>query len=69
MAKCSLTGKSFLNGNRVSHSNIKTKHKSFANVQKKRIFDIETGKWVTLKLSTRAIRMLDKKPLSKWMAK
>ncbi len=64
MAKCQVSGKSWMNGNRVSHSNIKTKHKLKANIQKKRIFEIESGKWVRLKISTRALRTLNKKALS-----
>lgn len=64
MAKCSITGKSWMNGNRVSHSNIKTKHKLKANIQKKRIFDVESGRWVRLKISTRALRTISKNSLA-----
>jgi large subunit ribosomal protein L28 len=68
MAVCTLTGKSWMNGNRVSHSNIKTKRKVKANVQSKRIFDVETGRFVRVKLSTRALRTLNKKSLSACLA-
>lgn len=64
MAICSITGKSWMNGNRVSHSNIKTKRKVSANIQRKRIFDVETGRWVRVRLSTRALRTLNLKSLS-----
>lgn len=64
MAKCSITGKSWMNGNRVSHSNIKTKHKLKANIQKKRVFDVESGRWVRLKISTRALRTINKNSLA-----
>lgn len=64
MAICSITGKSWMNGNRVSHSNIKTKRKVSANIQRKRIYDVETGKWVRVRISTRALRTLNLKPLS-----
>lgn len=64
MAICSITGKSWMNGNRVSHSNIKTHRKVSANIQKKRIFDVETGRWVRVRLSTRAIRTLNIKSFS-----
>ena len=64
MAKCELTGKSRMNGNKVSHSNIKTKKVTKANIQSKRIFDVETGKWVRMKISTSALRTLNKKSLS-----
>ncbi|MBL4818890.1 MAG: 50S ribosomal protein L28 [Deltaproteobacteria bacterium] len=69
MAVCTLTGKSWMNGNRVSHSNIKTKRKLKANVQNKRIFDVETGRYVRVKISTRALRTLNKKSLSACLAK
>lgn len=64
MAKCELTGKSRMNGHKVSHSNIKTKKVTKANVQSKRVYDVETGRWVKLKISTRALRTLNKKSLS-----
>ncbi len=69
MAVCTLTGKSWMNGNRVSHSNIKTKRKLKANVQNKRIFDVESGQWIRVKLSTRAIRTLNRKTLSACLSK
>jgi len=68
MAICKLTGKSWMNGNRVSHSNIKTKHRLKANIQKKRVYDIETGRFVTVRLSTRALKTLNKKSLSNMLA-
>ncbi len=64
MAKCALTGKSIMNGHKVSHSNIKTKKKWRPNVQTKRVYDIETGRFVRVKISTSAIRTLNKKSLS-----
>ena len=64
MAICNATGKSWMNGNRVSHSNIKTKRRLSANIQKKRVFDVESGKWIRVQLSTRALRTLNKKSLS-----
>jgi len=66
MAVCSITQKSYMTGHKVSHSNIKTKRKTFANIQKKRIFDPETGRFITLKISTRALRTLNKKSLSQF---
>lgn len=65
MAVCMLTGKSWMNANRISHSNIKTKRRLKANIQKKRFFDVETGRFVTLRISMKALRMLSKKSLSK----
>jgi len=64
MARCQLTGKGWMNGHKVSHSNIKTKKKWHPNLQKKRIFDVETGRWVKMTLSTSAIKTLNKRSLS-----
>jgi large subunit ribosomal protein L28 len=58
-----------MNGNRVSHSNIKTKRQLHPNVQKKRVFDIETGRFYKLNLSTRAIRTLNKHSLAHMVRK
>jgi len=61
--RCSITGKTNNFGNAVSHSNRHTRRIQRANIQKKRMFIPELGKEVTLKLSTRAIRTLNWKPL------
>lgn len=58
--KCQLTKKSRLHGHRVSHANNKTKHVFFTNLQTKRLFVPSLNKFVRLKLSTRAIRTIDK---------
>lgn len=63
MAKCKITGKGPLVGHRVSHSNIKTKHRQQPNMQRKRIWDETTNSWVTLRLSTTALRTVQKKGL------
>ncbi len=67
---CDLTGKRRLVGNKVSHSNIKTKMTQKPNLQMKTVYDPESGKKIRLKLSTRAIRTLDKVgSLSKFLRK
>lgn len=63
MARCELTGKKWMNGHKVSHSNIKNKKKWGVNIQTKRVFDVETGRWVRLKISTSALKTLNKKSL------
>ena len=57
---CQLTGKRPITGNNVSHSNRKTKRRFIPNLQKKRFFIPETGEWVTLKVTTSAIRTINK---------
>lgn len=62
MAKrCMVTGKGPLTGNRVSHSNRKAKKRSMPNLQTKRYWLPTQGRWVTLRLTTRAMRTIDKK--------
>ena len=58
--KCLFTGSRPNVANRVSHSNIKTKTRQLPSVQKRRFWWIEGGRWVTLKVSTRAMRTIDK---------
>jgi len=60
---CQVTGKKPITGNKVSHSNIKTKRRFLPNLQTKRFFLAEEDKWVTLKLSSEAIRTINKKGL------
>jgi large subunit ribosomal protein L28 len=57
---CQLSGKRPISGNHVSHSNHKTRRKFYPNLQKKRFFIPETGKWVTLKVTTRVLRTINK---------
>ncbi len=61
---CDLTGKKVISGNNVSHSHRKTRRKFYPNLQTKRFFLVEEDKWITLKVSTSAIRNIDKLGLS-----
>ncbi|MEI7803403.1 MAG: 50S ribosomal protein L28 [Bacteroidota bacterium] len=61
---CQVTGKKALSGHKVSHSNIKTKRRFEPNLQKKRFFIPEEGKWVTLKITTSAVRTITKNGIS-----
>jgi large subunit ribosomal protein L28 len=60
---CQVTGKIPVGGNKVSHSNIKTKRRFLPNLQKKKFYLVEEDKWITLKLSTDAIRTINKNGL------
>jgi large subunit ribosomal protein L28 len=51
----------------VSHANNKRRKKWNANIQSKRVFDSETGTWVRLKVSARALRTISKKGLAATM--
>jgi large subunit ribosomal protein L28 len=60
---CQVTGKRPVTGNKVSHSNIKTKRRFLPNLQQKRFFLAEEDRWVTLKLSSEGIRTINKRGL------
>jgi large subunit ribosomal protein L28 len=60
MARSEITGRRKLKGNHVSHSNIKTKRWQNVNVQRRRVWVPELARYVTLKLTTRDIRSIDK---------
>jgi large subunit ribosomal protein L28 len=60
---CQVTGKVPMGGHKVSHSNIKTKRRFLPNLQKKRFYLVEEDKWITLKVSTEAIRTINKNGL------
>jgi len=60
---CQVTGKTPMGGHKVSHSNIKTKRRFLPNLQTKRYFLAEEDKWITLKLSSAAIRTINMKGL------
>jgi len=57
---CDLTGKMRQVGNTVSHSNRKAKTLNMPNLKVKKIYDPETKQTIRLRLSTNAIRTLDK---------
>ena len=60
MARSDITGKRKLKAQNVSHSNIKTKRWQHMNIQTRRIWVPELRRFVTLNLSTRDMRTIDK---------
>lgn len=58
--KCAFTNKGSFVGNRVSHANNKTRVRLFPNLQEKRVWIPSQKKFVRIKLSTSALRTLDK---------
>lgn len=58
---CELTGTTVQYGNNVSHANNRTRRRFLPNLQKKRVWVAEEGKFVTVKATARALRTLDKK--------
>ncbi|WP_457615677.1 50S ribosomal protein L28 [Lutibacter sp.] len=61
---CELTGKKAMVGNNVSHALNRTKRKFGANLIKKRFYIPEEDKWITLKVSTSALKNINKKGIS-----
>ena len=61
---CQVTGKRPVSGHKVSHSNIKTKRRFLPNIKTKRFFLAEEDRWITLKLSSTALRTINKNGLS-----
>jgi large subunit ribosomal protein L28 len=60
MARSEITGKRRLKANNVSHSNIKTGRWQKVNVQERRLWVPELGRYLSVKLTTRDIRTVDK---------
>jgi len=61
---CQLTGKKAMGGNHVSFSNRKTRRQFKVNLKRKRFFDADTQTWITLRVSTSALKNINKKGIS-----
>ncbi len=59
--RCPLTGKGVLTGNNVSHANNKTRRRFLPNLQRTGVVSDALGETVRLKMSTRALRTIDKR--------
>lgn len=57
---CQLTGKRMMVGNNVSHSKRRTKRRFYPNLIRKKFYIPEEDSWVTLKISTSALRTVNK---------
>ena len=58
---CQVTGKHPMAGNNVSHSNIKTKRRFLPNLHHHRFWVESENRWVKLRVSTKGLRIIDKK--------
>lgn len=61
---CELTGKRAMVGNNLSHAMNKTKRKFNVNLKKKRFYIPEEDQWITLKVSTSALKNINKRGIS-----
>lgn len=57
---CQVTGKGPMVGNHVSHANNKTKRRFLPNLQSRRFWVESENRWVRLRVSTQALRTIDK---------
>ena len=66
MAKvCPITGKRPMMGNNVSHANNKTRRRFIPNLQKRRIWLESQKRYITMRITTRGIRIIDKYGIEK----
>lgn len=69
MAKvCEITGKRPMYGNNVSHANNKTRRRFEPNLQNKRFWIPSEKRWVKLKVSAKAIKIISKKGIESVLA-
>jgi len=69
MAKvCQVTGKRPVTGNNVSHANNKTKRRFLPNLQTHRFWVESENRFVKLRISTKAMRIIDKKGIDSVLA-
>lgn len=62
---CPVTGRRRHRARNVSHANNKTRKWQQPNLQSKRIFDEQSGRWIRVKVSARGLRTITKNGLSK----
>jgi len=62
---CAITGKGPTSGNNVSHANNRTRRRFLPNLQKRRIWNPSENRFVTLRVSTRGLRTIDKLGIEK----
>ena len=63
---CDLTGAKANNGMAVSHSHIRTKKLQQVNLQKRRLWWDEGNRWINLRISTKALKSIQKLGLGKF---
>lgn len=59
--RCQVTGKKPMSGNNVSHANNKTKRRFMPNLQTQRFFVPSENRWITLRVTARGIKTINKK--------
>ncbi|GGI86326.1 50S ribosomal protein L28 [Legionella impletisoli] len=62
---CQVTGKRPITGNNVSHANNKTRRRFLPNIKTHRFWVEEENRYVSLKVSTKGMRIIDKLGIKK----
>jgi large subunit ribosomal protein L28 len=57
---CDVTGKGVRSGNNVSHANNKTRRRWLPNLHERRFWVASENRWIKLRVSTQALRTIDK---------
>ena len=65
---CQVTGKAPMVGHHVSHANNKTKRRFMPNLQNRRFWVESENRWISLRLTTNALRTIDKNGIDKVLA-
>ncbi|MGH8141853.1 MAG: 50S ribosomal protein L28 [Steroidobacteraceae bacterium] len=65
---CQITGKRPATGNTVSHANNKRRRRFLPNLHTQRFWLEDEKRWVTLRVSTNALRTIEKKGLNAVLA-
>lgn len=60
---CQVTGKKPMSGNNVSHANNKTRRRFLPNLHSHRLWLASEKRYITLRLSTKGLKTIDKKGL------
>ncbi|MEM7379398.1 MAG: 50S ribosomal protein L28 [Pseudomonadota bacterium] len=65
---CQVTGKRPMTGNNVSHANNKTRRRFLPNLHTHRFFVESENRWVSLRVSSKGMRIIDKKGIDSVLA-
>ena len=65
---CQVTGKKPLSGNNVSHAHNKTRRRFLPNLQTHRFWVESEKRWISLRVSSKGLRLIDKKGIDAVLA-
>ena len=66
--RCAATGRGVQSGNNVSHANNKTRRRFLPNLQYRRFWAESENRWVRLRVSSAALRLIDKNGIESVLA-